>query len=66
MELYLVYNTAARLMRDAGYDVTRTLVGNYITSLDMAGASLTVTRLDDEMTKYWDAPVLTPALRWGM
>lgn len=66
MELYLVYNTAARLLREAGFDVSRSLVGNYVTSLDMAGASLTVTRLDDKMTEYWDAPVLTPALRWGM
>ncbi|VAW17110.1 Phosphoenolpyruvate-dihydroxyacetone phosphotransferase, dihydroxyacetone binding subunit DhaK [hydrothermal vent metagenome] len=66
MELYLVYNIAARLMAKAGFEVSRSLVGNYVTSLDMAGASLTLTRLDDEMTRYWDAPVLTPALRWGM
>ncbi|HEV2653694.1 MAG TPA: dihydroxyacetone kinase subunit DhaK [Ktedonobacteraceae bacterium] len=46
--------------------IARSLVGNYITSLDMAGASITLVRLDDEMIKYWDAPVHTPALRWGM
>jgi phosphoenolpyruvate---glycerone phosphotransferase subunit DhaK len=41
-------------------------VGNYITSLEMAGCSITLVRLDDELTKYWDAPVHTPAMRWGM
>ncbi len=46
--------------------MTRSLVGPYITSLEMAGASITVLKLDDEMTKLWDAPVLTPALRWGV
>ncbi|MFV2093709.1 MAG: dihydroxyacetone kinase subunit DhaK, partial [Hyphomicrobiales bacterium] len=66
MELYLFYNTAARLLAEAGFEISRSLVGNYVTSLDMAGASLTVTRLDEDMTGYWDAPVLTPALRWGM
>ena len=46
--------------------IARTLVGNYITSLDMAGCSITLLRLDDELTRLWDAPVHTPALRWGV
>ena len=46
--------------------IARSLVGNYITSLEMAGCSITLIRLDDELTKYWDAPVHTPALRWGV
>lgn len=66
IELYLFYNTAAGLLRDAGFEVSRSLVGNYVTSLDMAGASLTVTRLDGELTSLWDAPVHTAGLRWGM
>jgi dihydroxyacetone kinase-like protein len=44
----------------------RTLIGSYITSLEMAGLSITMLRLDDEMIRLWDAPVLTPGLRWGM
>jgi len=65
MELYLVYDEAARLAEAAGLKVARSLVGNWCTSLDMAGCSLTLTRLDGEMTRLWDAPVHTPALRWG-
>ncbi len=66
MELYLMYDAACRaLYSGSGVDITRSLVGNYVTSLDMAGCSLTLTILDDEMTSYWDAPVLTAALRWG-
>ncbi len=66
MELYLVYNAArARLEKD-GYSVARSLVGDYVTSLEMQGCSITVTRLDDEMAGYWDAPVHTAALRAGM
>ena len=65
MELYLMYAAAARLVGDAGLTVARSLVGNYTTSLDMAGCSLTVTLLDDEMIEMWDAPVHTAALRWG-
>lgn len=65
MELYLVYNTAARYWQDKGVEICRSLVGNYTTSLDMAGCSVTVTLMDDEMTRHWDAPVHTAALRWG-
>ncbi|HYD34294.1 MAG TPA: dihydroxyacetone kinase subunit DhaK [Methylophilaceae bacterium] len=65
MELYLLYNSAARLLKERGVNVTRSLVGNYTTALDMAGASVTVCLLDDEITSHWDSPVHTPALRWG-
>jgi dihydroxyacetone kinase-like protein len=65
IELYLMYGVARRLLEARGLRVTRSLVGNYVTSLDMAGCSLTVTRLDRELIALWDAPVLTPALRWG-
>lgn len=65
MELYVLYNTAARLLQQHGLTISRSLVGNYTTALDMAGASVTVCLLDDEIRKHWDAPVHTPALRWG-
>lgn len=65
MELYLVYDLAAQFFMERGVEVTRSLVGNFTTSLDMAGCSITVTKLDDEMIQYWDAPVHTAALRWG-
>ena len=64
MELYLMYHAAARLCADRGIEVARSLVGNYCTSLDMAGCSISLTLLDDEMASYWDAPVHTAALRW--
>jgi dihydroxyacetone kinase-like protein len=64
MELYLLYHCAAARLRAHGLSPVRSLVGNYTTSLEMAGASLTVTLLDDEMKTLWDAPVHTPALRW--
>ncbi|WP_047549897.1 dihydroxyacetone kinase subunit DhaK [Methylotenera sp. G11] len=66
MELYLIYNTAARLFSEHGIKITRSLVGNYTTALDMAGASITLCLLDDEIKKHWDSPVHTPALRWGV
>jgi dihydroxyacetone kinase-like protein len=66
MELYVMYNCARRLIEAAGLQVARSLVGNYVTSLEMAGCSITVTLLDDELTALWDAPVRTAALRWGM
>ena len=66
MELYLMFNAAKRLLEKHGLAVKRSLVGNYVTSLDMAGCSITVTMLDDEITQGWDAPVHTAALRWGM
>ncbi len=66
LELYLLYGEVAILLEKAGVQVARTLVGNYITSLDMAGASVTVLRADDEMVRLWDAPVRTSGLRWGV
>jgi dihydroxyacetone kinase-like protein len=65
MERYLMYHAALQRCRDRGLEVVRSLVGNYTTSLEMAGCSLTLTRLDDEMIALWDAPVHTTALRWG-
>src|SRR6266478_4859502 len=65
-ELYLMYNAVRSLLEPAGTIVTRSLVGNFVTSLDMAGCSVTVSMLDDEMKRLWDAPVHTPALRWGI
>jgi phosphoenolpyruvate---glycerone phosphotransferase subunit DhaK len=65
-ELYLMYDAVRRLLEPAGTIVARSLVGNFVTSLDMAGCSVTVSMLDDEMKRLWDAPVHTPALRWGM
>jgi phosphoenolpyruvate---glycerone phosphotransferase subunit DhaK len=65
MELYVLYNAAGRLLQNAGVKVVRSLVGNYTTALEMAGASLTLCLLDDEIMRHWDSPVHTPALRWG-
>jgi phosphoenolpyruvate---glycerone phosphotransferase subunit DhaK len=65
IELYVIYNELAKQLAARGLTATRSLVGNYITSLDMAGASITLVELDDELTTLWDAPVHTPALRWG-
>jgi dihydroxyacetone kinase-like protein len=64
-ELYLLYNSAHRWLDRRGTRVTRSLVGNLTTSLEMAGASLTLCVLDDEIRRHWDSPVHTPALRWG-
>ncbi|TME03980.1 MAG: dihydroxyacetone kinase subunit DhaK [Chloroflexi bacterium] len=66
LELYLLYGEVDKKLRAAGLEPVRNLVGSYITSLEMAGASLTVLELDEELTKYWDAPVHTAALRWGV
>jgi dihydroxyacetone kinase-like protein len=66
LELYLLYGEVERALRAAGVEPVRSLVGSYITSLEMAGASLTLLELDDELTTLWDAPVHTPALRWGV
>jgi len=65
-ELYLLFNSARRSLEAYGVRVGRSLVGNVTTSLDMAGASLTLCALDDQITRHWDAPVHTPALRWGV
>jgi dihydroxyacetone kinase-like protein len=66
MELYLMYNAARRLLDRHGMRVSRSLVGSYVTSLDMAGCSITVSLLDEERRALWDAPVHTAALRWGV
>ena len=66
IELYLMYGQVKALLDDAGVRVARNLVGNYITSLDMAGCSVTVLKADDELLALWDAPVRTTGLRWGL
>ncbi|MFD5224781.1 dihydroxyacetone kinase subunit DhaK [Microbacterium sp. NPDC058342] len=65
MELYLMYAEVAALLEQAGVHIARNLVGDYITSLDMAGCSVTLLQADDEILRLWDAPVSTPALRWS-
>jgi dihydroxyacetone kinase-like protein len=65
-ELYVVFRRVAQLLDAGGVEITRSLVGPYITSLEMQGASVTVLRLDDEKTRLWDAPVHAPGLRWGV
>lgn len=64
-ELYIVYRRAAQVLAERGASVERSLVGNYVTSLEMQGCSVSVLRLDDELVQLWDAPVHTAALRWG-
>jgi phosphoenolpyruvate---glycerone phosphotransferase subunit DhaK len=65
IELYVVYNELNRLLSDRGITITRNLIGPYITSLEMAGCSITLLKLDEELTRLWDAPVKTAGLRWG-
>lgn len=65
IELYLAYGEVAKILEAKGIKVARCLVGNYITSLDMAGCSLTLTQSSEELLKLWDAPVNTTGLRWG-
>jgi len=65
IELYLVYNEVHKYLTGRGARITRNLVGNYITSLEMQGFSVTVCSLTDALADLWDAPVDTPALRWG-
>ena len=64
IELYVVYNELNKLLDGRGIKITRNLIGAYITSLEMAGCSITLLKLDDELTQLWDAPVHTPGLRW--
>ncbi|MFZ7088042.1 dihydroxyacetone kinase subunit DhaK [Curtobacterium sp. RRHDQ10] len=64
-ELYIVFRRAAEVLASRGLELHRSLVGNYVTSLEMQGFSITVTVLDDDLVALWDAPVETPALRWG-
>jgi dihydroxyacetone kinase-like protein len=66
LELYLMYGEVVAILEKAGVTVVRSLVGPYITSLDMAGCSVTLLRLDDDLLSLWDAPVSTPGLRWGV
>ncbi|MDD5760417.1 MAG: dihydroxyacetone kinase subunit DhaK [Desulfobulbaceae bacterium] len=66
IELYLVYRELKNYLDKIGIGISRSLVGNYITSLEMQGVSITLLRLDEELKRLWDAPVFTPALRWGM
>jgi len=65
LELYIVYRALKKFLDGRGITIARNLVGPYMTSLEMAGMSITLLRLDDELTRLWDAPVDTPALRWG-
>jgi len=65
IELYVVFKEVAQILAGRGVQIARSLVGPYITSLDMAGTSVTLLRVDDELLTLWDAPVRTPALRWG-
>ncbi len=66
VELYIIYRKAHQIASKHGLKVVRNLVGPYITSLEMAGTSITMLKLDDELKKLWDAPVKTPGLRWGV
>jgi dihydroxyacetone kinase-like protein len=65
LELYLMYAEVTAILEKAGIGVARNLVGSYMTSLEMAGCSVTLLRVDDELLRLWDAPVGTPSLRWG-
>jgi phosphoenolpyruvate---glycerone phosphotransferase subunit DhaK len=65
IELYLMYNEVAQILAGHGVEITRSLVGPYITSLEMAGCSVTLLKVTDDLLALWDAPVKTPALRWG-
>jgi dihydroxyacetone kinase-like protein len=66
IELYIVYRKAAQIAAKHGLKVVRNLVGSYITSLEMAGTSITMLKMDSDLLKLWDAPVKTPGLRWGL
>ena len=66
IELYVVYRKVDEILRGRGITIARNLVGSYITSLEMAGTSVSLLKLDAELTRYWDAPVRTPVLRWGV
>lgn len=65
-ELYIVYRKVAEICRQRGVRIERSLVGSYVTSLEMQGCSVTLVKADEEMLELWDAPVNTPALRWGV
>ncbi len=66
IELYIIYRKLHEICQARGIEIVRNLIGRYITSLEMAGCSITLLKMDDELIDLWDAPVKTPALRWGM
>lgn len=66
IELYVVYNELNKFLQGRGVTITRNLIGSYITSLEMAGCSITLLKLSEDLTKLWDAPVKTAGLRWGV
>lgn len=66
IELYIMYNEVAKILAGQGITIARNLVGSYITSLEMAGTSVTLLRADDDVVSLWDSPVSTPGLRWGL
>jgi dihydroxyacetone kinase-like protein len=66
IELYVVYNELVKILNGQGIKIARNLIGSYITSLEMAGCSITLVKMDDELIRLWDAPVNTPGLRWGV
>jgi len=66
LELYLMYGEVAAILESSGVTVARSLVGSYMTSLDMAGCSVTLLKVDADLLRLWDAPVATPGLRWGV
>lgn len=66
LELYLMYSEVTQILEKSGVTIARNLVGNYITSLEMAGCSVTLLKVDEELVGLWDAPVNTPGLRWGV
>ena len=65
IELYVVFNELANVLTGRGITISRNLIGSYITSLELAGCSITLVKLNDVLTRLWDAPVNTPGLRWG-
>jgi phosphoenolpyruvate---glycerone phosphotransferase subunit DhaK len=65
-ELYIIYRKLAQICSEQKIQIVRSLVGPYITSLEMQGCSITLLKLDEELLQLWDAPVKTPALRWGV
>jgi dihydroxyacetone kinase-like protein len=66
IELYVVFNELNKFLKGRGVQIARNLIGNYITSLEMQGFSITLLKLDDDLTKLWDAPVKTAGMRWGV
>ena len=66
IELYIVFNELHKFLKGRGVEVARNLIGPYITSLEMAGCSITLLKLNDELIRLWDAPVKTAGLRWGV